>query len=168
MYAGLKRFLRGFKIALNVIEQPLFRARREMVDRVCVLHVVLVVIDRRSIVSLSLDHFRNRLIVHIRCVFERIGAGANGIACAARTVRMNRDFLSERVRGVDGRFHLFEREGLSLSHIIESAGRSVHLHPIRSRRDDLPHCVDDRIDSVGHDADGRGWRGTASDPDSET
>ena len=52
--------------------------------------------------------------------------------------------------------------------IVEAAGRSVHLHPIRSRRDDLPHCVDDRIHSVGHDADGRGWRSTASDPDSET
>ena len=80
---------------------------------------------------------------------------------------MNRDFLSERVRGVDRCFHLLERESLKLSYIVEAAGRSVHLHPIRPGRDDLPHGVDDGIRSVGHDADGRGWGGTASDPDPE-
>src|SRR5438445_673915 len=103
--AGSNRFPLGFEIPLNLIAQPLLRAWREMVDGIVILHVILVVIDRRRIVGLSLDHFRNRLIVHVGCMFERIGPGANRVARAARPVGMNRDFLSERMRGIDGRLH---------------------------------------------------------------
>ena len=165
--AGLKRFLRSFKIALNVIEQALFGSRREMMDTVRVLDVVLVVIDRRNVVNFPLDHLRNGLIVHVRRMFERIGARPNGIACARRPVRMNRDFLSERMSGVHRSLHLLECERLKLSHIVETTGRSEDLHPIGPGRDDLPHRVNDRIHSIGHDADGRRWRGAASDPDPE-
>ena len=71
------------------------------------------------------------------------------------------------MRGIDGRLHLLKSESLSLSHIVETAGRSVHLYPIRSGRDDLPHRVNDGIGSIGHDADRRRWRSTASDSDSK-
>jgi len=71
-----------------------------MIDRVGVLDVVLIVVDRRDVIGLPIDHLRNCLIVHVRRVFERIGARADCIACASRPVRMNCDFLSERVRRV--------------------------------------------------------------------
>jgi hypothetical protein len=53
-----------------------------MMDTVRVLDIVLIMIDRRNVVNFSIHHFRDGLIVHVRRVFERIGARANGIACS--------------------------------------------------------------------------------------
>src|ERR1051326_3796175 len=101
-------------------------------------------------------------------MFERIHSGVNSIPCACWPVRMHCDFLTERVRRVDRRLHLLERERLKLGDVVKTPGRAVHLHPIRAGCEDLPDGMDDRIYTVGHDADRRGRRGAAGDRDSET
>ena len=89
-------------------------------------------------------------------MLEGIGAGANSISGARRSVRVNRDLLAEGVRDIDRRLHLLERKRLKLCHVVEAAGRSVHLHPVGTGRDDLSYGAHDAIDSVDHDADRRG------------
>jgi hypothetical protein len=41
-----------------------------MIDIVSVFGIVLEMIDRRDVKGLAIDHLRNRLIVHVRGVFD--------------------------------------------------------------------------------------------------
>ena len=148
-HPGTERLPRCFNVAPDVILQTLFRARRVAEDVVSVLEIVLVVIDGRDIRSVA----DLSAIVHPRCrrVLERIRAGANGIARARWSIRVNRDLLSKGMRDVDGGLHFVERKRLKLRDVIEAAGRPVHLYPVRARGDDLAHAAYDGIYPVEHE-----------------
>ena len=58
-------------------------------------------------------------------------------------------FLPSSVRGVDGRFHLVERECLESSDILIAAGGPEHLHDVGTRGDLSPHGAKNLGHSVG-------------------
>ena len=98
--------------AVSKLRKPERVERGDLLRRVAevlrVLGVVAVVIDRRDVERPATRHLGERRVVEIDRVLERVRAGAHGVASALRAVRMNRDALAERVRGVDGRLHLLE------------------------------------------------------------
>ena len=56
---------------------------------------------------------------------------------------MNRELLSELMRGVDRGLHFLKRVGLEAGQIVVGPRRAVHLDQIHSRGDLLPHRTQD-------------------------
>jgi hypothetical protein len=72
---------------------------------------VLIVIDRWNVPDSLAYQLRDCGVVHVSRMFERISARTDGVARTVGPVGVDRDFVAHRVRRVDDRLDLFERDG---------------------------------------------------------
>ena len=72
----------------------LFGLGREFVCIVRAVDIMLIVIDGRDVPDLFTYEFSDRRVVQVGCVLERVGAGADCVACAVGTVGVDGDLVA--------------------------------------------------------------------------
>src|SRR5258708_1716202 len=128
-HAGFVGFARGFEIAFDK-RFRFFLETIRVANLLPVVQVVAIVINGRHIKRAALGHFLDGGVVHVGGMFERVGAGANGVAGAIGSVGVDGDFFAELVGGVDGGFDFVVGVGLELRDIVIGAGGGVELDDI--------------------------------------
>ncbi len=120
------------EVSLDVVleRRDGLRSEAVLVSRV---DVVAIVIDRRHPHRAAAHHLRERVVIQIDAVLDRVGAGTHGVANARGAVRVNRHWPPGRVRRLDNGLHLVERDGLRRLHALEASARPIHLHPVGRR-----------------------------------
>src|SRR5258708_24256373 len=128
-HAGFVGFAGGFQIALDKCFRFFLETIR-IANLVPVVQVIAVVVDSWHIKRATLGHFLDGGVVHVGGVFERVCAGADGVAGAIGSVGVDGDFFAELVGGVDGGFDFVVGVGLELRDIVIGAGGGVELDDI--------------------------------------
>ena len=106
-------------------------------------------VDGGNVEGAALGHFLDGGVVHVGGVFERVGAGANGVAGAIGSVRVDGDFFAELVGGVDGGFDFVVGVGLKLRDVVVGAGGGVELDDVGASGDLLADGAEDFGDAIG-------------------
>src|SRR5207249_10762172 len=128
--AGPERLLRRYEIALYVVQQIPLSLGGEFVGVIGAVKIMLIVIDGGDVPDVFAHEFGDGRVVHVGRVFERIRAGADGVACAVGTVGMDRDLVAGRVRGVDNRLHFLIGDGRIARDVVASSCGAEDLHSI--------------------------------------
>ena len=129
LHARLERAARGLEVLLDVRLQRRESCRAR--SRIRLSRRRSSGCDRSSAPRpCRARHVGDRLVVQIDAVLDRIGAGAHGVFHAGGPIGMDRDRMILRVRGIDGRLHLFERQRLRRVDALIAAARAVDLDPV--------------------------------------
>jgi len=147
-HAGFEGFARGFEITFDE-RLRLFLKSIRVANLLPVVQVVAIVVDGGDVKRAALDHFLDGGVVHVGGVLERVGAGADGVARAVRSVGMDGDFLAELVGGVDGGFDFVIGVGLKLRDVIVGAGGGVELDDVGAGGDLLADGAENFGNAVG-------------------
>ena len=153
-HAGYVGFARGFEIAFDE-RLGFFLKSIRITNLLPVIEVIAVVIDGGNVEGAAAGHFLDGGVVHVGRVFERVGAGADGVARAIRSVRMDGDFLAELVGGVNGSFDFVVGVGLELRDVVVGAGGGVELDDVGAGGDLLADGAENFGDAIGDAARGR-------------
>ena len=137
-HAGLDGPPHGFHVAVDIILE-LLRIPGGKAKPVGIFPVVAIVRDCRYVYRAARHHLVQCGFVYVDRMLEGVGAGANGIASPAGSVRVDGDFLAIGVCHLHRRLHLFERERLVRVDVVEAADRSEHLDHVRACSDLLAY-----------------------------